>query len=303
MALTNRPPSKSPSQVTSWKISPKRIKSYFLSMINALTLLCVLTFRTVESHSLRYVLFYDRNTKKETSCQTRRTFQMMIYHSAPSQDAKSLPKILGLEKRRRKRKTTKTKRCRLLFGSLPGFSNKKTLTRNKISKRRYSTKSIRISKPGRNLTHRPYKKYKNKYTKGKSHRSSLCFTFHCVKVHWRKKRNVTIFWQSFIRNAFLIKSLSRTHQSIWAIRSWSWKLMIVCTLGSLELRYWRVAWLTESSFRRSWSTIWYVTSLQSQSLSRISQVKTSQKLTYRHKTKRRSSLCTIHQQTTSQQNW
>jgi hypothetical protein len=66
---------------------------------------------------------------------------------------------------------------------LPGFSNKKTLTRNKISKRRYSTKSIRISKPGRNLTHRPYKKYKNKYTKGKSHRSSLCFTFHCVKVH------------------------------------------------------------------------------------------------------------------------
>ncbi len=155
MALTNRPPSKSPSQVTSWKTSPKRIKSKFLWMINALTLLCVSTFRTVESHSLRYVSFYGRNTKKETSCRTRQTFQMMIYHSAPSQDAKSLQRILGLEKRRRKRKTTKMKRYRRLFGNLPGFSNKKTLTRNK----RYSSmKSIRISKPGRNLTHRPYKK-------------------------------------------------------------------------------------------------------------------------------------------------
>lgn len=192
-------------------------------------------------------------------------FPMMICLSAQNQGTKSSLKISELEKSKRNLTTIKTKKYPNPSGSLRGSSSKKIPTHKNLSKKSSSTKSIRISKLGKNQTPRHYKKSKSKFTKARSRRSSLCFTFHCAKVHWRKRRNVTIFWLSFIREGFLIKSSSRIPQNTWATQSWSWRLMTVCILGSLGLRYWRVDWRMESSFHLHWLTTWFAINLQSQS--------------------------------------
>ena len=166
---------------------------------------------------------------------------MMTSLSVQNPEAKSKQKTLVLQKSKRKLKTTRTKNCPNPFGSLRGFLSKKTLTHNNLSKRVSSTKWIKISTTHvKNPMPQHYKRLTSKSTKVKNHQNSLYFIFHCAKVLWRKKRNVTIFWQSFTRNVSPTNSLSRTLQNTWAIQNWSWKSMTACTLGSLVLRYWHV---------------------------------------------------------------
>lgn len=169
------------------------------------------------------VLYRDksRNTRKETSFRTHRTFPTTTFPSDRSPGAKWSVRTSAWTRRSRKRRTTRTKRPQNLSGSSPGCSRKKLPT---SPKRPHPPKlwNSRTPKYKQGSSRRPplLRRSMNRFTKGRSRRRNPCSTFRCVKVHLKRRRSERIFWRSFTREESLTRSLLRTLQSTWRTPNW-----------------------------------------------------------------------------------